>query len=151
MPPWSFHPILRGVGRLICRRFSRLKRRLIHAGFLQPTAYLTHNVYRYEALVEHMLKQPDVPYTQFRCVTPAWDNSALRAAGASIFQGSTPELYEWWLREVLNATRARLAGDKQLLFINASNEWAEGNHLELDQRWGHAYLEATRRALRSEP
>ena len=68
---------------------------------------------------------------------------------------STPERYERWLREIVNRQAARTGVDgnsgispESLVFINAWNEWAEGNHLEPCQKWGRAYLEATRRALR---
>ena len=35
----------------------------------------------------------------------------------------------------------------RFLFINAWNEWAEGNHLEPCQKWGKGYLEATKEIL----
>ena len=34
------------------------------------------------------------------------------------------------------------------LFINAWNEWAEGNHLKPCQKWGTQYLEMTKEILK---
>lgn len=36
---------------------------------------------------------------------------------------------------------------ESMVFMNAWNEWGEGNHLEPCQRWGRACLETTERAL----
>ena len=59
--------------------------------------------------------------------------------------GSTPTLYEWWVREICERLKQPEA-EEDLLFVNAWNEWGEGNHLEPCQRWGRAYLEAHERA-----
>jgi hypothetical protein len=87
-------------------------------------------------------------------VCPGWDNSPRRNLGATILLNSTPENYERWLRTVVSQQRHRIRlGEKtgisadSLVFINAWNEWAEGNHLEPCEKWGRKYLEATQRAL----
>jgi hypothetical protein len=35
--------------------------------------------------------------------------------------------------------------DEKLIFIKSWNEWAEGNYLEPDLKWGHSYLEVIKR------
>ncbi len=93
-----------------------------------------------------MLRKPPPDYTWFRCVTPSWDNSARRQKGANIFINSTPDKYRDWLDSVLKYTNMNLTGDESIVFVNAWNEWAEGNHLEPCSKWGRAYLVATRDA-----
>ncbi|MGH7365180.1 MAG: glycoside hydrolase family 99-like domain-containing protein [Candidatus Rokuibacteriota bacterium] len=116
---------------------------------LVPRVYLTHRIYPYEVLVRRMLAKPRAHYKRFRCVTPGWDNSPRRASNSFIFRDSTPELYESWLRAVIQDTSGTFQGEERLVFVNAWNEWAEGNHLEPDHFWGRAYLEATARAVES--
>ncbi|MDJ0688928.1 MAG: glycoside hydrolase family 99-like domain-containing protein [Xenococcaceae cyanobacterium MO_188.B32] len=109
-------------------------------------AYSDHRIYEYSDVVKRMLAKPNVSYERFACVTPSWDNTARRQKNATILHNSTPEIYKRWLREAIKKTATSKSGEK-IVFINAWNEWAEGNHLEPCQRWGHAYLEATRKVL----
>jgi lipopolysaccharide biosynthesis protein len=97
--------------------------------------------------MRNMLAKPSPPYLRFPCVTPFWDNTARRQRGALILRGSTPELYQEWLATNIQKAKSTQAGEP-IVFINAWNEWAEGNHLEPCQKWGRAYLEATRNALK---
>jgi GT2 family glycosyltransferase/SAM-dependent methyltransferase len=92
--------------------------------------------------------QKEIPgHTRFRTVMPGWDNTARRQNNSNIFAYSSPGAYQAWLEAILDLTLEQNFGDERIVFINAWNEWAEGNHLEPDQRFGHGFLEATRNAL----
>ncbi len=80
-------------------------------------------------------------------VFPRWDNTPRRQHAPFIFENSSPGAYQFWLEKSLETTRQFKFGDERLVFINAWNEWAEGNHLEPDKKFGHRYLEATRNAV----
>jgi hypothetical protein len=93
----------------------------------------------------------DAPdYTCFPGVCPSWDNSARRPPGKGmIFRGSSPRLFGDWLAAKAHAFQPP-SSTENLLFINAWNEWAEGNHLEPCLRHGHNWLKACRHTLLSE-
>jgi glycosyltransferase involved in cell wall biosynthesis/tetratricopeptide (TPR) repeat protein len=103
-------------------------------------------VFGYASLAAHYLMLPRPAYRQFRGVTPMWDNTARRQNEGMVVVDSSPELFGVWLGHAIAQTRLRHRGDERLLFVNAWNEWAEGNHLEPDRRYGRRYLEAVRAA-----
>jgi lipopolysaccharide biosynthesis protein len=87
-------------------------------------------------------------YPLFRGVCPSWDNTARRKNHGKIFLHSSPALYQRWLENAIRDTLKNQDNpDERLIFINAWNEWAEGAHLEPDQKYGYAWLQATRNAL----
>jgi lipopolysaccharide biosynthesis protein len=101
----------------------------------------------YSEIVKQALQVPIPQYKWFRCVTPGWDNTA-RMKNGLILTGTRPQKYEEWLAATIKNSRPLSNGDR-VVFINAWNEWAEGNHLEPCRRWGRSYLEATQEALDS--
>ncbi|HQE80320.1 MAG TPA: glycoside hydrolase family 99-like domain-containing protein [Syntrophorhabdaceae bacterium] len=88
---------------------------------------------------EDVLNQENV----FPCVIPSWDNTPRRKKGALVLHDSSPEIYAKWLdveiKRVINRDK-----DKRIVFINAWNEWGEGNYLEPDLKFGRGYLNATK-------
>lgn len=114
-----------------------------------PTAFGIHDIYEYQSAATTMMNRPAPAFNRFHCVTPGWDNTARRSKNGVVLINATPERYERWLRTILKKTREKFSGDERIVFINAWNEWAEGNHLEPDQKWGRAFLDATLRAFYS--
>lgn len=83
----------------------------------------------------------------YRAIMPMWDNTPRRNNTPMIFQGASPALYKEWLMNILLETRNNKELDAPLVFVNAWNEWGESAYLEPDQKYGYAYLRATREAI----
>lgn len=76
-------------------------------------------------------------------VIPNWDNTSRLAWRGLVLYGSSPEHFREHLNKVL-ATVSDREHDERIVFVKSWNEWAEGNYLEPDQRFGRAYLEILR-------
>lgn len=103
-------------------------------------------LFSYEKAIEHFLldecRKPNV----YPCVIPNWDNTPRSGRRGLVLHGSTPELFRRHLRAVLSQI-AHKPPEHRLLFIKSWNEWAEGNHLEPDLRYGRQYLDVLREEL----
>lgn len=120
--------------------------KVFHKLKLHTPIYRQHYIVEYEDFVNKVIStEIKTPFT-YRGITPMFDNSARRKKEAFIMKDSTPVVYEKWLDHIIQ-NPPKEAMPENFIFINAWNEWAEGNHLEPCQKWGRAYLEATQRAV----
>lgn len=97
----------------------------------------------YDRLNREMLAQPHEK-NHFRTVFVDYDDSPRRKYNAVVTIGSTPQKFEKYLKKAMELNR--LEGN-EYIFINAWNEWGEGNYLEPDETYRYAYLDAVRKAV----
>lgn len=75
-----------------------------------------------------------------------YDDTPRRGIDGIVIENATPEKFEKYLIELIAKNRA---SGNEFVFINAWNEWGEGMHLEPDQKYGTAFLEAVASAKSS--
>ncbi len=122
--------------RIINRSRKEIKK-LFHVPIKNPD-----RIVDYRTFVDFDLSQPIHSYKCFPGVSPSWDNSCRRVGlNATIFKNSTPEDFAHWFHCKVDRFEP-YSPEENFIFINAWNEWAEGNHLEPCQKWGLKYLEA---------
>jgi len=102
-------------------------------------------IFEYQEFVDNCFVQEPTgaDYDFYPSVLPNWDNSPRSGSNAKVLVNSTPELFRAQLRRAIDQVANR-APDKRIVFIKSWNEWAEGNFLEPDQKYGNAYLEVCR-------
>lgn len=75
----------------------------------------------------------------------AWDNTPRHKERGWVYINNTPEKFEKFLeKQIMNAKNNY---HKDMIFMYAWNEWAEGGYLEPDEVHGYDYLEAIKKAL----
>lgn len=75
------------------------------------------------------------------CVYSNWDHTPRTKRGGVVMVGSTPSAFKAVLKKAVDGIMNKDA-EHRFITIKSWNEWAEGNYLEPDQRYGHQYLQA---------
>jgi lipopolysaccharide biosynthesis protein len=105
-------------------------------------------IYRFAEVLDTLMPRKIDAYTDYPNIVHAWDNSPRSGRNALVLRGSTPELFRILLRRALEVC-AEAPRESKFVFLKAWNEWAEGNHLEPDLKFGHGYLQVIREELDS--
>ncbi len=108
---------------------------------LQDPGIKTHDY----SVAREQMAQLKKDYPAYPCIMVSWDNTPRRGEQGFVFTNATPKRFEEGLRAIVSSVQT-WPSDHRLVFVNAWNEWAEGNHLEPDLNNGLGYLEAVRKA-----
>ena len=79
-------------------------------------------------------------------VSPGWDHTPRTGKMGRVLIGSAPEKFQKLVEVQLRKIMSKPI-EERFLVVKSWNEWAEGNYLEPDLRYGHKYLQALQNAI----
>ncbi len=115
---------------------SRVRRKLLY----QPL------LYKYQDAMKYFTGPEDYLNEVIPTIIPNWDHSPRTGKKGYILDGSNPALFGDHVKKVLQSVSNKPL-EKKIVFLKSWNEWAEGNYMEPDLKFGHGYLKALRECL----
>jgi len=100
-------------------------------------------VYSYKKILPKLLENGVADGIVYPSVIPNWDNTPRSGKNGLVLHDSNPEAFRKHFRMALEKVR-NLPHEQKIVFLKSWNEWAEGNHLEPDLRFGKSYLQVLR-------
>jgi hypothetical protein len=120
--------------------------RLTRHRLLQRIARWPDGVHFYRDAMLFFKSKEGLEQGCYPSVVPGWDNTPRAGPKGIVLHGATPELFAEHLGDIVEAVSDRPA-EERIIFVKSWNEWAEGNYLEPDRKFGHGYLDAVKAAL----
>lgn len=103
----------------------------------------TPRVYSADKLREEMRRfRDDLPYAVYPSVFVSWDSTPRRGENGIVLLPRNAESFAAGIKDAMVYLKKRGSQlEEPMLFVNAWNEWAEGNYLEPDSRAKGSFLE----------
>lgn len=101
--------------------------------------------YSYDELWEKILSSPPVSRKSIPGAFIRMDTTPRKGNRGIVTDGMTPEKFSRYLERLIRKTKDEY--HKDMIFLFAWNEWAEGGYMEPDEKWKYASLEAVKNAL----
>ncbi len=108
------------------------------------------HVYMYKDALPYFLYDFSFTTTAeiYSCLIPNWDNTPRVGVRGVVLHEATPILFGQHVKSALRRIESK-SSDHRIAFIKSWNEWAEGNHLEPDLRYGKGHLEILKQEIRA--
>ena len=97
-----------------------------------------NNVYTYNEAAEHFVTDKDIEENIIPTIIAGWDHSPRSGNKGLILTDYTPKAFCKHVQKVFKTVSKK---QNKFCFIKSWNEWAEGNHLEPDLKYGLKFLQ----------
>ena len=124
---------------------NRLHRKLYHR---YQNIFNRPIVFSYKKAMKYFLKPGPAPINEYPSLIPNWDTTPRLQERAVILKGGTPELFRKHVRDGIFKV-VHKPWEHRILFVKSWNEWAEGNYIEPDHRFGRQYLEVLKDEIKA--
>lgn len=91
--------------------------------------------------------QYELKSNEYPMIYPDWDNSPRSGKDGWMFLNSSPKAFSNLLEKAKQEIEKQSENKEKILIIKSWNEWAEGNYLEPDSKFGNRYLEVLRNSI----
>ena len=116
--------------------FTKFKRRALNELLL----------YNYGKATQYFSGPEDYIENVIPSIIPNWDNTPRTGKKGYVLHDSTPESFKKHVKTVLDSVSNK-PDQKKLVYLKSWNEWAEGNYMEPDMKFGRGYLDALKECL----
>lgn len=120
------------VGGKFSTAISKIFYRIFKIGLLKK--------FDHEKIIENLYVKEDSWENVHPTIIPNWDRSPREGTMASINYNCTPLVFEKNIKMAMDLVKEK-NNEHKIIFLQAWNEWAEGNHVEPDLKYGHGYLD----------
>lgn len=123
-------------------KYARIAKKLLH----QYLPFLPTHCIDYEKITQHFFAPEDSWQNVYPSIFPQWDRTPRAGSSEGVYIKATPTSFKKHIQDALNVIKNKDV-QHQILFLRSWNEWGEGNYVEPDLKYGHAFLDAIKETI----
>jgi hypothetical protein len=102
--------------------------------------------YDYRKIVDYMLSSDDLRTEVYPTILAGYDRTARAGGNTVVYVNYNPETFEEHAEKVIEKVSNK-DFEHRIVFLKSWNEWGEGNYVEPDLKYGHAFLDALKNVI----
>lgn len=133
------------------RDMLKAEYKLDHSKYITSIRYKLRKLnipvtYNYQKLMAALLSEDDLRVDTYPTILSGYDRTPRAGGNTVVYTNYNPDTFRKHVRDTLNAIKDK-PEEHRIVFLKSWNEWGEGNYMEPDIKYGHAFLDALKEEL----